>query len=135
MKHLVPALRLIFGAWLLASGINHFFLPFYSLPAGHEPLAVQLMTAMVNSQLLDVVIAFQLIAGALILAGAFVPLALCMAMPLSICAAFWAVILERDPLWALLALAAVALNSLLMLAYIDYYRGVLQRRALAIGEA
>ena len=36
---------------------------------------------------------------------------------------------------ALLALAALALNGLLMLAYIDYYRGVLQRRALTLGEA
>ena len=33
------------------------------------------------------------------------------------------------PLNLLLGLAAIALNGLLMLAYIDYYKGVLQRHA------
>ncbi len=56
-------------------------------------------------------------------------------MPISVCAAFWAVILDHQPVTALLALAAVALNALLCLAYIDYYQGMLQRRALTLGEA
>ena len=104
------------------------------MPAGTSPLAVQLMTGLVNSSLLDVVVAIQLVTGALILAGVFVPLALCVVMPLSVCAAFWAV-LDHQPLTLLLGLAALALNGLLMLAYIDDYKGVLQRQALAIGEA
>ena len=41
----------------------------------------------------------------------------------------------RDGVGAILALAAIALNGLLMLAYIDYYKGVLERRALTLGEA
>jgi uncharacterized membrane protein YhaH (DUF805 family) len=44
------------------------------------------------------------------------------------------VILEHQPLHAAMALGAFALNGLLMLAYIDYYKGVLQRRALTLGE-
>jgi hypothetical protein len=55
-------------------------------------------------------------------------------MPVSVCAAYWAVILEHEPMGALLALAAVALNALLLLAFIDYYRDMLQRHALAAGE-
>jgi hypothetical protein len=35
----------------------------------------------------------------------------------------------------LLAFSAFALNGLLMLAYLPYYRDVLQRRTLAFGEA
>ncbi len=135
MKQLALAARLIFGAWMLVSGLNHFFVFLYPPPAGHAPLAAQLMTALVNSRLLDVAMAIQLAAGALILAGLLVPLALCAVMTISTCAAFWAVILEREPVGALLALAAVALNGLLMLAYVDSYRGVLQRHALAAGEA
>jgi uncharacterized membrane protein YphA (DoxX/SURF4 family) len=134
-KNLVLAGRVIFGAWMLVSGINHFFGPFYAEPTGHEPLAVQLMAALVHSQLFDVAMAIQLVTGALILTGFFVPVALCVVMPISVCAAFWAVILDHQPVGALLALAAVALNGLLMLAYIDYYKSVLQRRALAAGEA
>ena len=133
-KHLVLAGRLIFGAWMLLSGINHFVVPLYPMPTGHEPLAVQLMTGLVHSKLLDVVVAIQLVTGALILAGVFVPVALCVVMPISVCAAFWAVILDHQPLGSILGLAAIALNGLLMLAYIDYYKGVLQRRALAVGE-
>jgi uncharacterized membrane protein YphA (DoxX/SURF4 family) len=134
MKPLVLAARLVFGAWMLASGLNHFVFPLYPLPTGHHPLAIQLMTALVDSRLLDVALAIQLVAGALILVGLLVPLALCVVMPVSTCAAFWAVLLEHEPVGALLALAAVALNGLLMLAYIPVYRGMLQRHAFAAGE-
>ncbi len=132
-KQLVLAGRLIFGAWMLINGINYFFVSLYPMPVGHEPLAVQLMTGLVNSHLLDVVVAIELVAGALILIGVFVPAALCVVMPLSVCAAFWA-LLDHQPLSLLLGLAAIALNGLLMLSYIDYYKGVLQRHALAVGE-
>jgi hypothetical protein len=128
------AARLIFGAWMLASGLNFFVLHLYPLSPGHTPLAVQLMTALVDSRLLDVAMAVQLIAGVLILAGVLVPLGLCVVMPISVCAAYWAVILEQAPIGALLALAAVALNALLLLAYIDYFQDMLRRHALAAGE-
>ena len=135
MKHLVTALRLVFGAWMLVNGVNFFFLHLYLMPAGHEPLGVQLMAAFVHSRLFDVAMAMELVAGALILGGFFVPVALCVLMPISTCAVYWAVVLEHDPVVAAPALAAFALNGLLMLAYIDYYRGALQRSAVALGEA
>jgi putative oxidoreductase len=135
MKNLVLVGRVIFGAWMLANGANHFFLSLWPMPTGHEPLAIQLMSALVHSALFDVAMAIQLVTGALILAGFFVPLALCVVMPVSTCALYWSVILDHQPLGAVLALAAFALNGLLMLAYIDYYRGPLQRHALTLGEA
>ncbi len=134
-KQLVLIGRIVFGAWMLIAGINHFFGPFYAEPTGTQPLAQQLMTGLNDSHLIDVVIAIQLVGGALILAGFFVPLALCVVIPTLVCAAYWAVILEHQPVGAIVALVAVGLNALLMLAYIDYYKGVLQRRALAVGEA
>ncbi len=134
MKSLVLVGRLIFGAWMLANGANHFFVSLYAEPTGHEPLAVQLMTALADSGLFDVVMAIQLVTGALILAGVFVPAALCIVMPISVCSVYWAVILEHRPLGAGLALASFVLNGLLMLAYLDYYQGALQRRALTLGE-
>jgi uncharacterized membrane protein YphA (DoxX/SURF4 family) len=135
MKHLVLALRLIFGVWMVANGVNHFFVPLYPMPTGHEPLAVQLMAAFVHSGLLDVAMIIELVTGALILVGALVPVALCVVMPVSTCALYWAVILDHQPTGAALALAAFALNGLMMLAYLDYYKGVLQRSALTLGEA
>ena len=135
MKNLVLVGRLIFGAWMLANGANHFFGPVYPEPTGHEPLAVQLMAALVHSRLFDVAMAIQLVTGALILTGFIVPAALCVVAPISTCAVYWSVVLDHEPLGAGLALAAFALNGLLMLAYLDYYKGVLQRRALTLGEA
>ncbi len=135
MNQLVLIGRVIFGAWMLANGANHFFGPFYPEPVGHEPLAIQLMAALVHSRLFDVAMAIQLVTGALILTGFLVPVALCVVMPISTCALYWSAVLDQQPLGAGLALAAFALNGLLMLAYLDYYKGVLQRRALTLGEA
>ena len=135
MKQLILVARLVFGAWMLANGANHFFLSLWPMPTGHEPLAIQLMGALVHSRLFDVAMAIQLVTGTLILTGFFVPVALCVVMPVSTCALYWSLILDHQPLGAVVALAAFALNGLLMLAYIDYYRGPLQRRALTLGEA
>ena len=134
-KQLILAARVIFGAWMVVSGINYFFFSMYAMPTGTEPLAIQLMKGLMDSHLLNVAMAIQLVTGVLILVGVFVPLALCVVMPISVCAAFWAVLLDHQPLWAIVALVTVALNALLMFAYLDYYKGVLQRRALAVGEA
>lgn len=86
------------------------------------------MTALMDSKLLYVA------TGALILASLFVPLALCVLMPVTVCAAIWAVILDHAPVAAVLALVAVALNAWLMLGYIGAYKGMLRRRALTTGE-
>jgi putative oxidoreductase len=131
---LMLAGRLAFGAWMLANGVNHFFVPLWPEPVGHEPLAMQLMAAFVHSGLLDVAMAIQLVAGALLLSGILVPVALCVVMPVSTCALFWSGILEHRPLGAVLALVAFALNGLLMLGNLDYYKGALQRYASTLGE-
>jgi uncharacterized membrane protein YphA (DoxX/SURF4 family) len=135
VKALIPVARLVFGAWLLASGLNHFALALWPEPSGTQPLAIELMKALGDSRLIDVTYGIQLVAGALILAGLWTPFALCAAMPVSVGAAFWAVVLEHQPLAAGLGLAAVALNAGLMFAYLDYYRGVLQRHSLTYGES
>jgi uncharacterized membrane protein YhaH (DUF805 family)/uncharacterized membrane protein YphA (DoxX/SURF4 family) len=135
MKPLILVGRLIFGAWMLASGINYFFFSIWPQPTGHEPLAIQLMSALVDSRLLNVAMVIQLVTGALILTGLFVPVALCVVMPISTCALFWSVILDHQPLGTVLALAAFALNGLLMLGYLQYYRGALQPHALTFGES
>jgi uncharacterized membrane protein YhaH (DUF805 family)/uncharacterized membrane protein YphA (DoxX/SURF4 family) len=134
MQQLVLAGRTIFGAWMLISGANYLFLSLWSVPMGHQPLSMELMGAFVHSGLLTVAMLIQLVTGALLLAGVFTPAALCVVMPTSTCALYWA-LLEHQPLPLLLALLAFALNGLLMLAYLDYYKGALQRSALSLGES
>jgi hypothetical protein len=133
-QNLVLAGRVIFGAFMAISGANRLFGPVLPVPVGHTPLSIELMTALVDSRLIYVVAGLQLVAGVLILANRFVPLALCAVVPLSVCAAFWAVVLDRTPGGAVIALVALALNVWLMLAYIEAYKPMLRRRALAMFE-
>lgn len=126
--------RVVFGAWMVLHAANILFLSLWAAPAGHGALATQLMTALVNSGLLDVAMTLQLLLGGLILAGVGVPAALCLLMPITTCALFWALFLDQQALTALLTLLAFALNALLMLAYLPYYRGVLERSPPAAGE-
>jgi uncharacterized membrane protein YhaH (DUF805 family) len=92
------------------------------------------MGALVNSRLLDVCMLIELVAGALILLGYFVPAALCVVMAVSTSALFWA-ILDHQPLSLILSVVAFALNGFLMLAYLPYYKGALQRAPLTLGES
>jgi uncharacterized membrane protein YphA (DoxX/SURF4 family) len=134
-RQLVLIGRVLLGAWMALFATNYLFLSLWAPPAGTDPLAIQLMTSLINSRLLDVAMVVQLVAGALILAGILVPIALCALMPISTCALFWGLVLDQQALSLLLTLAAFAVNGLLMLAYLPYYKGSLERRALAIGEA
>jgi uncharacterized membrane protein YhaH (DUF805 family)/uncharacterized membrane protein YphA (DoxX/SURF4 family) len=126
--------RIVFGAWMLFSGANYLFLSLWTLPTGHEPLSVELMGMFVHSGLLKVAMLIELVTGALILVGVFAPAALCVVMPVSTCALYWA-LLEHQPLPLLLAFVAFALNGLLMLACFDCYKGALQRSPLTLGES
>jgi uncharacterized membrane protein YhaH (DUF805 family) len=130
---LAPAARVIFGAWMLMNGLNHFFFSLWSMPAGQTPLSIELMSALVDSKLLDVCMLIELVAGALILLGVMVPAALCVVFAVSTSALYWA-LLDHQLLSLALGLAAFALNGLLMLAYLDYYKGALQRAPLTLGE-
>ena len=131
---LVLAGRLLFGAWLVVGGINYFSGLLFTVPAGTTPLAVQLLAALNHSGMMGVVKGIELVAGLLLLAGAFVPLALCVVMPLSTCTLFVGAVVDHQPLGIVASLVFFALNGLLMLAFLDSYKGVLQLRGLAAGE-
>jgi hypothetical protein len=135
MKQIVLVARILFGAWMVLNSANYLFLSLWPAATGTTPLAMQLMTSLINSRLLDVAMTIQLVTGALILTGFLVPAALALLMPISTCALFWSLILDHQSLNVVLALAAFAVNGLLMLAYLRYYHGVLQPRALALGES
>lgn len=134
-QHLITWGRRLFGVWMLATGLGLLFSSYDSLLGSAEPLATQLMTALINSHLLGVGMVITVVTGLLICIGVMVPAALCFLMPITTCALYWALVLDHQPLHMLLALAAFAINGLLMLAYLPYYTGVLQRHALAVGES
>lgn len=133
-QQLVLGARLLLGAWLVLHAANTLFLNLWPPPAGTQPLAELLMTSLTNSNLLYVALAVQLVAGALLLANVMVPLALCAQMMITANALFWALFLEQSPLGALATLVVFALNGLLMLAYLPWYKDILARYSHAAGE-
>lgn len=133
-KGLVRIARLVLGAWLVLYAVNTLFLNVLPAPTGTQPLAELLMTSLANSRLLHVALTVQLVAGVLLLVNILVPLALCAQMMITVNALFWALFLEQSPLGALLAFVAFALNGLLMIAYLPWYKDILQRYSHAAGE-
>ena len=129
MKYAVWFVRLIFGAWMIPAGINHFYLLFPQ-PMGTQPLSHELIVALLDSHLFDVVKAVELLAGLAVMTGVYLPLALVVCMPVSFCVFYWDTPLEG---WtsraSVFGEAVLICNVLLCLAYIKSYRSMFTLRA------
>ena len=137
MTRQLEALRLLLGAVMVVMAIQYFMpflLPFLRGPTWEDPMAARLMSAFDRSGLLAVAHFIHLVAGALLLSNRAVPFALAALMPVNVCGTFIALFLEADPLLAVFAVLTLGLNALLMLAYLPWYRGVLEGGQLADGE-
>ena len=137
MTRWLEALRLLLGTTMVVTAVQYFLpflLPFLPAAEWNDAMAQRLMTAFDRSGLLAVAKFIHLAAGALLLANRAVPFALAALMPVNVCALFIALLIEGAPALAVLAVLTAALNALLMLAYLPYYRGVLEGGQLADGE-
>lgn len=137
MTRQLEALRLLLGAVMVVMAIQYFMpflLPFLPGPTWEDPMAARLMTGFDRSGLLAVAQFIHLVAGALLLVNRAVPFALAALMPVNVCGLYISLFLEGDPFMAVLAVLIVGLNGLLMVAYLPWYRGVLEGGQLADGE-
>ena len=129
MKYAVWFVRLVFGAWMIPAGLNHFY-PLFPQPMGTQPLSHELIVALLDSHLFDIVKAVELIAGVCVLLGFYTPLALIICMPVSFCVFFWDAPLEG---WgsraAIFGYSALLFNVLLCLAYTKSYRSMFALRS------
>lgn len=133
----LDALRLLLGAVMVVTAVQYFMpflLPFLPTAEWQDPMAARVMAAFDKSGLLAVAKFIHLVAGLLLLANRAAPFALAALMPVNLCGLYISLFLEGDPMIALLAVLTVALNALLMFAYLPYYRGVLEGGQLAEGE-
>ena len=133
----LDALRLLLGAVMVVTAIQYFLpplLPFLPVAAWDDPMTLRLLAAFDKSGLLAVAKFIHFVAGVLLLTNRAVPFALAALLPVNLCGAFIAVLVEGDPLLAVLAVLTIALNGGLMLAYLPAYRGVLEGGQLAEGE-
>ena len=122
MKYAVWFLRLLFAAWMIPAGLNH-FVPLFPQPMGSAPLSMELIIALLDSHLFDLVKAVELIAGVMVLFGLYTPLALLVCLPVSFGVFYWDAPLEG---WnsgaSTFGYATLLTNSLLCLAYWQSYR-------------
>ena len=130
MKYPVWLVRLIFGSWMIINGLNHFYSLFPQPMGNDKPLAHELIAALLDSHLFDMVKAVELIAGISVLTGFYLPLMLIVCMPVSFCVFFW-----DGPLEGMTSRAAVMgdsvliCNLILLGAYFNSYRTMLTPRA------
>ena len=130
-------LRLLLGAVLVVTALDYFLpalVPLVEQAGWTDPMAARVMTAFDRSGLLAVAKFIHLIAGVLLLTNRAAPFALAAILPVNVCGLFISLLIEGSLLLSVLAIALVALNGLLMLAYLADYRGVLEGGALADGE-
>jgi uncharacterized membrane protein YphA (DoxX/SURF4 family) len=128
MKYAVWVVRFIFAAWMIPSGLNH-FIPLFPQPMGTRPLSHELIVALLDSHLFDLVKVVELLAGLSVLTGLYTPLALLMCMPVSFCVFFWDTPLEG---WtsraAVFGCSVLFCNVVLCLAYMNSYRSMFALR-------
>lgn len=131
MKYTVWFVRLVFAAWMIPAGLNH-FIPLFPQPMGSQPLSQELIAALIDSHLFDLVKAVELIAGLCVLFGFYTPLALLICLPVSFGVFYWDAPLEG---WgspaALFGYATLFCNVVLCLAYFKNYRSMFTLRAEA----
>ncbi|MBO9670889.1 MAG: hypothetical protein J7485_10265 [Sphingobium sp.] len=129
MKYAVWFVRLLFAAWMLPAGLNH-FIPLFPQPLGNEPLSKELFLALFDSHLFDLVKAVELIAGLAALTGIYLPLALVLCMPVSFCVWYWDTPLQG---WgsrsSIYGWAVILSNIFLCIAYLPSYRSIFTLRA------
>ncbi len=130
MKYAVWFVRLLFAAWMIPAGLNH-FIPLFPQPLGNEPLSKELFIALFDSHLFDLVKAVELIAGISVLTGVYMPLGLVLCMPVSFCVWYWDTPLQG---WgsrsSIYGWAVLLSNVFLCLAYLQSYRSMFALRAL-----
>ncbi len=129
MKYALWFVRLVFAAWMIPAGLNH-FVPLFPQPMGTKALSHELIVALLDSHLFDLVKAVELIAGVIALTGFYLPLGLIVCMPVSFCVFYWDTPLEG---WgsraSIFGEAALLSNVLLCLACFRSYRSMFALRS------
>lgn len=134
-ERLVHAVRVLFGVNFLLNGINWWWkiLPYPSI--GDPPGGPPFVQAMIDTGFLfDGIKVVEVVTGLAILANRYVPLALAVALPVTVAA--WAVdigLLGQSLRAQIMGWAVLTMNGFLMLAYFSSYRSMLESKATPDG--
>lgn len=127
MQYLTWFVRLLYAAWMIPAGLNH-FIQLYPQPQGNEPLSIAVFTALLDSGLFTVVKAVELVAGFAVLLGFRLPLMLIAVLPVSFTVWYWDT--ELQGWWtgsAIYGWSVLSCNLFLCLAYWESYKAMFAR--------
>jgi len=130
MKYTVWFVRLIYAAWMIPAGLNH-FTRLYPQPTGNQPISIEVFTALLDSGLFTLVKAVELLAGLAVLFGFRLPLMLLAVLPVSFTVWYWDT--ELQGWWtgsAVYGWSVLGCNLFLCLAYWESYRAMFVRDAV-----
>jgi hypothetical protein len=124
MKYAVWFVRLVYAAWMIPAGLNH-FLRLYPQPTGNQPVSTEVFLALLDSGLFTLVKATELLAGIAVLLGFRLPLLLIAVLPVSFTVWYWDT--ELQGWWtgsAVYGWSVLSCNLFLCLAYWPSYRAM-----------
>lgn len=131
MRYAVWFVRLIYAAWMIPAGLNH-FIRLYPQPGGANPLSDGVFTALLDSGMFTLVKAVELLAGLAVLLGFRLPLMLVAVLPVSFTVWYWDT--ELQGWWTVSAVygwSILTCNLVLLAAYWESYRPLFARHAHA----
>ncbi len=131
MKYAVWLVRLWYAAWMIPAGLEH-FIHIFPQPGYYttRPLAHEMLFALLDSHLFDVVKGVELLTGIAVLLGFFTPLMLLVCMPVAFCVFWWDAPLSAWNFGSVMAGGRVlASDVLLCVAFIGCYRAMFPLRA------
>lgn len=116
----VYAVQFFFGGWFLWNGLNYFF-GFFPQPPGSSPISQELIGALIHSGLFGVVKAIEGVVGLMLLANRFVPLAIALSLPVSVCIAHLNIIANGDTFGIIAGAIVLGLNVIIALGHVDKF--------------
>jgi uncharacterized membrane protein YphA (DoxX/SURF4 family) len=126
MKIATIAVRILLGLIFLVFGCNG-FLHFLHLPPPRNPLAVQYYTSLAITGYLNVIFAFEILAGLLLLLGFWVPLGLAILGPIIANILLYHACMA--PAGLPLALVCTVLEVFLIWRYWPHFSAIVRRNA------
>jgi hypothetical protein len=132
MKWLVLIVRLLFGAWFVMGGLRY-WQP--NMPMGRDPVARDLMQALVDSDIMLIVKLIELIVGVMLLANLYVPLALVIGFPVTLMVAWVCLVIEWPSQRPMIGGGGnLVAHVFLLAAYLKHYRSMLARKSYVLGD-
>lgn len=131
---IITFFRVMLGAWMIVNGINHLlpmwgFANVYPQPLGTLHLSNVMLVSMIETGMFDYVKVAELVVGLCLVFNRFVPLALLIAMPLSLVVFYNSIALNLrfERIFSFyMAVWCTYMNVVLLLAYIKSYMPMLK---------